>query len=134
VDAIKYRLVVVIENIFHTRQTCLKGKEYLVKYKGYNHKEAMWMKCIHLDHLLDMVAKFQQENGHKFGVKKNLKGKKNPPKFGLNVDECISPKFKVGENAPKLTRQIHLTNQCGLRVIMSMVNNEKAKVYSGRSG
>ncbi len=78
VDAIKYRLVVVIENIFHTRQTCLKGKEYLVKYKGYNHKEAMWMKRIHLDHLLDMVAKFQQENGHKFGVKKNLKGKKKP--------------------------------------------------------
>jgi hypothetical protein len=66
--------------------------------------------------------------------KKPERKKKNPPKFGLNVDECISPKFKVGENAPKLTRQIHLTNQCGLRVIMSMVNNEKAKVYSGRSG
>jgi hypothetical protein len=62
-----------------------------------------------------------------------LKEKKNPPKIGLNVDECINPKFKMGENTPKLTKQIHLTNQRGLRVIMSMVNNENAKVYGGRS-
>ncbi len=34
----------------------------------------------------------------------------------------------MGENAPKLTKQIHLTNQCGLRVIMNMVNNKKVKV------
>jgi hypothetical protein len=63
-----------------------------------------------------------------------LKEKKNPPKTRLSVDEHINPKFKVGENAPKLTKQIHLTNQCGLRVIMNMVNNEEVKVYGERNG
>jgi hypothetical protein len=28
------------------------------------------MKPIHLDHLLEMVNKFEQEKGHKFGVKR----------------------------------------------------------------
>jgi hypothetical protein len=59
---------------------------------------------------------------------RELERKKDPPKTSLNVYEHINPKFKVGENAPKLTKQIHLTNQCGLRVIMNMVNNEKVKV------
>jgi len=68
VDAIKVKLVVEIEGIFHMRQTCLRSEKYLVKYKGYHHKETVWMKAAHLDHLLDMVAKFEQERGHKFGV------------------------------------------------------------------
>jgi hypothetical protein len=45
--------------ILHARQTHLKGKEDLVKYKGCHHKEAMWMKLVHLDHLFEMVNKFE---------------------------------------------------------------------------
>jgi hypothetical protein len=52
------------------RQTHLRREEYLVKYKGYHHKEIVWMKHAHLDHLLDMVAKFEQERGHKFEMKR----------------------------------------------------------------
>jgi hypothetical protein len=36
----------------------------------------MWMKPTHLDHLLGMVANFEQEKGHKFGVKRTWKKKK----------------------------------------------------------
>ncbi len=75
-DTIKYKLVAKIEDIFHTRQTCLRGEEYLVKYKGYHHKEALWMKLTHYDHLLNMVANFEQKKGHKFGVKRTKKKKK----------------------------------------------------------
>jgi len=53
-------------------------------------------------------------------VKRTRRKKKTPPKIGLNVDECINPKFKMGKNAPKLTKQIHLANQRGLRVIKSI--------------
>lgn len=53
------------------RQTHLKGKEYLVKYKGFHHKEDVWMKPIHLNHLPKMVNKFEQERGHELGIKKN---------------------------------------------------------------
>jgi hypothetical protein len=45
--------------ILHAKQTHLKGKEDLVKYKGCHHKEAMWMKLAHLDHLFEMVNKFE---------------------------------------------------------------------------
>jgi hypothetical protein len=65
VDTIQYKFVAEIEGIFHMKQTHLRSKEYLVKYKGYHHKEIVWMKPAHLDHLLDMVAKFEQERGHK---------------------------------------------------------------------
>jgi hypothetical protein len=34
----------------------------------------------------------------------NLKEKKDPLEIGLSVDERINPKFKVGENTPKLTK------------------------------
>ncbi len=61
VDAIKHRLVREIEGIFHARQTYLRNNEYLVKYKGYHHKEAMWMNIVHLDHLRKMLNKFEQE-------------------------------------------------------------------------
>lgn len=37
VDAIEHMLVAEIESILHMKQTCLKGKEYLVKYKGCYH-------------------------------------------------------------------------------------------------
>jgi hypothetical protein len=60
VDAIKHRLVIKIEGIFHANQTHLRGKEYLVKYKGCHHKEAMWMKPNHLDNLPKMVNKLEQ--------------------------------------------------------------------------
>jgi hypothetical protein len=39
VKGIKHWLVVAIEGTLHKRQTCLEGKEYLVKYKGCYHKE-----------------------------------------------------------------------------------------------
>jgi hypothetical protein len=51
VDAIEHKLIVEIKGIFHARQTCLKSKEYLVKYKGCHHKKTVWMKPTHLDHL-----------------------------------------------------------------------------------
>jgi hypothetical protein len=57
-------------NIFCAKQRCLKGKEYLVKYKGCHHKKAIWMKLAHLDYLFKMVAKFEQEKGHTLGVEK----------------------------------------------------------------
>jgi hypothetical protein len=50
-DAIEHRLVAKIKGIFHARQTQLKNKEYLVKYKGCHHKEVMQMKLVHLNHL-----------------------------------------------------------------------------------
>jgi hypothetical protein len=52
-------LVVEIEGTFRARQIRVKGKEYLVKYKGCHHKEAIWMKFVHLEHLLEMVNKFE---------------------------------------------------------------------------
>ncbi len=43
VDAIEHKLAIEIKGIFCTKQTCLVGKEYLVKYKGCHHKEIMCM-------------------------------------------------------------------------------------------
>jgi len=34
------------------------------------------VKPSHLDHLLDLVAKFEQERGHELGVKRTTKKKK----------------------------------------------------------
>jgi len=73
----KHRLEVEIKSIFRTKQTFLRSKEYLVKYKGCHHKEAMWMKFAHLDHLSEMVNKFEQERGHKLIMKRIWKEKKN---------------------------------------------------------
>ncbi len=50
-DAIKHRLALKIENIFHAKQTHFKSNEYLVKYKDYHLKEVVWMKIAHLEHL-----------------------------------------------------------------------------------
>ncbi len=70
VDAIEHKLAAKIEGMLHARQTCLRGKEYLVKYKGCHHKEAIWMKPVRLDCLLEIVNKFEQEWGHKLGMKR----------------------------------------------------------------
>jgi len=59
VDAIEHKFVIEIKGIFCMKQTHLRNRECLVKYKGCHHKEAMWMKFTHLDHMLDMVAKFE---------------------------------------------------------------------------
>jgi hypothetical protein len=59
VDAIEHRLATKIEGILCARQTHLQSKEYLVKYKCFHHKEVMWMKLAHLDHLPKMVNKFE---------------------------------------------------------------------------
>jgi hypothetical protein len=59
VDAIEHRLVAKIKGIFHTKQTHLRSKEYLVPYKDCHHKEVVWMKFHHLDHLPKMVNKFE---------------------------------------------------------------------------
>jgi hypothetical protein len=75
VDAIKHKLAVEIKGILHARQTHLRGKEYLVKYKVCHHKEVIWMKLVQLDHLLEMVNKFEQERGHELVVKKTWKKK-----------------------------------------------------------
>jgi len=58
-DAIEHKLIVKIKGIFCAKQTCLKGKEHLVKYKGFHHKEAIWMKPIHLNHLPEMINEFE---------------------------------------------------------------------------
>ncbi len=58
VDAIEHKFVIEIKGTLHVKQTCLRNKEHLVKYKGCHHKEAMWM-LTHLNHMLDMVAKFE---------------------------------------------------------------------------
>ncbi len=68
--AIEHRLVTEIKSILHVKQTCFRVKEYLVKCKGCHHKEIMWMKPTHLDHLFEMVNKFEQVKGHKFGVER----------------------------------------------------------------
>jgi hypothetical protein len=61
-----------------------------VKYKGCHHKEAIWMKLVHLDHLPKMVNKFEQEWGHELGAKRIRKINRDPPTSGLNVDEDIN--------------------------------------------
>jgi hypothetical protein len=48
------------------------------------------MKPNHLDHLPEMVNKFEQEWGHELGVKKTWKKKRNPLASGLGVDEDIN--------------------------------------------
>ncbi len=72
------------------RQTCLKGKVYLVRYTGCHHKEVIWMKFAHLDDLPKMAKKFEQEQGHELGVKRIQKKKEDPHTSNQNVDEDIN--------------------------------------------
>ncbi len=58
-DAIEHKLATKIKGILCARKTHLGSKEYLVKYKGYHHKEAIWMKLAHLYHLPKIVNKFE---------------------------------------------------------------------------
>ncbi len=60
-----------------------------MKYKGYHHKEAVWMKPTPFNHLPKMVNKFEQEKGHELEVKRTQK-KKDPPTNNLSVDEDIN--------------------------------------------
>ncbi len=90
VDAIEHRLVAEIKSIFCANQTCFLGKEYLVKYKGCYHKEVVWMKLANLNHLPKIVNKFEQGRGHKLGMKKTQKKKRDPPTSSLSVDEDIN--------------------------------------------
>lgn len=62
-------------NEINVMQTCLRGKEYRVKHKGYHPKDAIFVKPSHLDHSFDMVTKFKQAKGHELEVKKT-RGKK----------------------------------------------------------
>jgi hypothetical protein len=70
------RLANKIDGIIWIWETCLQDKENLIKHNEFHPKEAVWVKPSHLDHLLDMVAKFKQERGHEFGVKRITKKKK----------------------------------------------------------
>jgi len=90
VDAIEHRLVAKVKGIFCTNQTCFLGKGYLVKYKGCYHKEVVWMKLANLNHLPKIVNKFEQGRGHKLGMKKTQKKKRDPPTSSLSVDEDIN--------------------------------------------
>jgi hypothetical protein len=49
VDGFEHQFATKIESMFHAKQTHLKGKKYVVKYKGCNHKEATRMKFAHLN-------------------------------------------------------------------------------------
>jgi hypothetical protein len=69
VNAIEHKLAAEIKGIFCARQTHLKSKKYLVKYKGCHHKEAMWMKPTHLNHVLEMVNKFESKRVTNLGWK-----------------------------------------------------------------
>ncbi len=48
------------------------------------------MKHAHLYHLLEMVNKFEHEQGHELGVKRIRKKQKDPLASGLNVDKDIN--------------------------------------------
>ncbi len=82
IDVVEQMFVNEIKGIIWTRQTHLQSKEYLVKHKGYHPKEVVWVKPSQLDHLLNMVAKFEQERGHELGMKMTRKkkalGRNNP--------------------------------------------------------
>lgn len=41
--------------------------------------------------------------------------------------------FKVGENSNKITRQPNLINLGGLKVLVCMASNEKAKVHARKN-
>jgi hypothetical protein len=58
-NAIEHKLMAEIKSILHVRQTRLKDKECLVKYKSCHHKEVAWMQLAHLNHLPEMVNKFE---------------------------------------------------------------------------
>jgi hypothetical protein len=102
---IEHRLAIEIKKIFCIKQTCFKGKEYLVKYTSCHHKKAIWMKFAHLDHLLEMANKFKQEWGHELGVK----GFKRKRKTHLPTTSMLmrTSTFKVEENTHKINYSLN---------------------------
>ncbi len=48
------------------------------------------MKLANLNHLPKIVNKFEQGRGHKLGMKKTQKKKRDPPISSLSVDEDIN--------------------------------------------
>jgi hypothetical protein len=48
------------------------------------------MQHVHMDHLLDMVNKFEQERGHELEMKRTWKKKRVPHANGHSVDEDIN--------------------------------------------
>lgn len=75
-NVIEHKLATKIKGLLHVKQTCLKDKKYLIKYKGCHHKEVVYMKLAHLNHLSNIVSKFEQDRGHELGMKKTRKKKK----------------------------------------------------------
>jgi hypothetical protein len=57
-DLIKHKLTKEAKCILATRHTKCIGKQYLVKWKRCHLKESQWVKLGYLDHLLEMVDKF----------------------------------------------------------------------------
>jgi hypothetical protein len=53
------------------------GKQYLVKWERCQSKVSQWMKLIHLDHLPEMVEKFEKNYGHEMGNRKTHNEKSN---------------------------------------------------------
>ncbi len=60
-DFIEHKLVSEIECILGVRQTKQVDKQYLVNGNGATQRE--WVKQSHIDHLLEMVDKFELEKG-----------------------------------------------------------------------
>jgi hypothetical protein len=58
-DLIKHKLTREAKCILATRHTKCIGKQYLVKWKRCHLKESQWVKLGYLDHLLEMVDKFE---------------------------------------------------------------------------
>ncbi len=69
-DLIEHKLVGEVECILTTKQTRKIGKQYLVKWKGCHPKKFQWVKFAHLNHLPEMVKKFEHECGHKMWKRK----------------------------------------------------------------
>jgi hypothetical protein len=66
-----------MECIQVARQTRGIDKQYLVKWKGCHPKKSQWVKLAHLNHLPEMVKKFEPERGHEMGNRKAHKNKSN---------------------------------------------------------
>ncbi len=62
----------------------------MVKYKGYHHKDVVWMKLVHLDHLLENGKQVSARKGHELARVKKIWKEKKPLASGLNIDEDIN--------------------------------------------
>jgi hypothetical protein len=76
-NPMEHRITTKIECILSVKQTQRCGKQYFIKWKGCHPKESQWVSLSHLNHLLEMVEKFEMEKGHELGRKKSHKKKMN---------------------------------------------------------